>query len=176
MTGNEPQDSRKATFGSGCFWQPQHRFDQVPGVTATAVGYMGGTLRKPSYTDVCGGNSGHAEVVQVTYDPQRISYDELLGLFFRIHNPCQLNRQGPDVGTQYRSVIFCHGDAQLASARHTKAALEASGDLRFPVVTAIEPAKTFWLAEDYHQKYVERLNRPGLLSLLIEKFRAFRNR
>jgi peptide-methionine (S)-S-oxide reductase len=156
-----------ATFGAGCFWHPQHVFDGVDGVTATAVGYMGGTLRRPGYTDVCGGHTGHAEVVQVEYDPDRVSYDELLGVFFGIHDPCQLNRQGPDVGTQYRSVIFCHDAAQEAAARRAKAALAESGDLRFPVVTAIEPAQTFWIAEDYHQKYVERLSRPGPLAGLL---------
>ena len=161
----------KATFGAGCFWHPQHAFDRVPGVIATAVGYMGGTLRRPSYTDVCGGNSGHAEVVQIDYDPERVGYDALLDLFFDIHDPCQLNRQGPDVGTQYRSVVFFHDAAQEASARRAKAALAARDDVRFPVVTAIEPATTFWRAEDYHQKYVERLQRPGLIETLLAKFR-----
>lgn len=162
----------KATFGAGCFWHPQHVFDRVAGVTATAVGYMGGTLYRPSYTDVCGGNSGHAEVVQIDYDPERIGYDELLDVFFDIHDPCQLNRQGADIGTQYRSVIFFHDAAQEASARRAKAALDARGDVRFPVVTAVEPATTFWRAEDYHQKYVERLQRPGLIETLVAKFRG----
>lgn len=171
VTDAADAQSGKATFGAGCFWHPQHIFDNVPGVTKTAVGYMGGTLHRPGYIDVCGGNSGHAEVVQLAYDPARVSYDELLEIFFDIHNPCQLNRQGPDVGTQYRSVIFYHDAAQEAAARRIKAALEASGELRFPVVTAIEPAKRFWIAEDYHQNYVARLNRPGLIETLVAKLR-----
>ncbi len=172
MTDEAPgKRTGKAVFGAGCFWHPQHVFDQIDGVTATAVGYMGGTLRRPGYTDVCGGNSGHAEVVQVEYDPERVSYDELLGVFFDIHDPCQLNRQGADIGRQYRSVIFCRDDAQEASARCAKAVLQESGDLPFPVVTAIEPAKTFWIAEDYHQKYVERMNRPGLIETLLAKLK-----
>jgi peptide-methionine (S)-S-oxide reductase len=159
----------RATFGAGCFWHPQHVFDRVDGVTATAVGYMGGTLRRPSYTDVCGGNSGHAEVVQVDYDPERVGYEALLDVFFEIHDPCQLNRQGPDVGTQYRSAIFCHDAGQAAAARRAKAGLAGSGALRFPVVTAIEPARTFWIAEDYHQKYVERMNRPDPIATLFAR-------
>lgn len=149
-----------ATFGAGCFWHPQHVFDDVAGVTATQVGYMGGTLRRPSYTDVCGGHTGHAEVVQVEYDPDRVSYAELLDIFFAIHDPCQRNRQGPDIGTQYRSVIFCHDAAQEAAARRTRARLQEAGDYRQPIATAIEPAGPFWVAEDYHQHYIARRNRP----------------
>lgn len=163
-----------ATFGAGCFWHPQHVFETVPGVTATTVGYMGGTLRRPSYTDVCSGQTGHAEVVQVEYDPDRVSYAELLGIFFDIHDPSQRNRQGPDIGTQYRSVIFCHDAGQEAAARQAKAKLTESGANRDPVVTAIEPAQPFWIAEEYHQHYIARRHRPGPLAMLAAWWRSRR--
>jgi peptide-methionine (S)-S-oxide reductase len=131
-------------------------FRQVKGVKATAVGYAGGKTKSPTYREVCTDATGHAEVVQVDYDPAEVSYDRLLGVFWASHDPTQLNRQGPDVGTQYRSVIFFHSPEQEAAARESKAALEASGRFRRPIVTEILPAPEFWLAEDYHQQYLEK--------------------
>jgi peptide-methionine (S)-S-oxide reductase len=145
-----------ATFGGGCFWGVEAVFRQVPGVVATAVGYMGGTLRNPTYKDVCTDKTGHAEVVQVKYDPAKVSYEELLKVFFANHDPTTLNRQGPDVGTQYRSVIFFHNRAQEAAAQAAKNDLMRAGAYSRPLVTAIEPAAEFWRAEEYHQQYLER--------------------
>jgi len=146
----------KATFGAGCFWGVEATFRQIPGVTSTAVGYMGGTLNNPTYKDVCTDRTGHAEVVQVEYDPSKVSYDELLSVFWANHDPTQLNRQGPDVGTQYRSVIFFHNPQQEAAAKASKEKLQASGQYKRPIVTAIVPAGEFWRAEDYHQQYLEK--------------------
>ncbi len=147
-----------ATFGAGCFWGVEEAFRGVEGVTATAAGYAGGNLENPTYRDVCSGRTGHAEVVQVEFDPARVSYAELLDLFWSIHDPTQLNRQGPDVGTQYRSVIFHHSAEQEKIATSSKEAIEKSA--RFatatPVVTEIKPVTTFWRAEDYHQQYIAR--------------------
>lgn len=145
-----------ATFGAGCFWGVEETFRQTPGVTDTAVGYMGGTLQNPTYEMVCTDSTGHAEVVQVTYDPDKVSYDQLLKIFWDNHNPTTVNRQGPDIGTQYRSVIFYHDDEQKSVAETSKAELEASGKWKQPVVTAIEPAKEFWKAEEYHQQYLAK--------------------
>lgn len=145
-----------ATFGAGCFWGPEATFDKVPGVVRTEVGYMGGTLDDPTYREVCAGNSGHVEVVQVTFDPEQISYKQLLDVFWNCHDPTQVNRQGPDIGLQYRSVIFCHTAEQKAEAEASKQALDAYGALERPVVTTIEDAPAFWRAEDYHQKYLEK--------------------
>lgn len=147
---------QKATFGAGCFWGVEAAYRQVKGVTSTAVGYEGGTFENPSYRDVCTDRTGHAEVVEVTYDPARVSYDELLKVFWENHNPTQLNRQGPDVGTQYRSVIFFHTPEQQAAAAATKEELERSGHYKKPIVTQIVPAATFYKAEDYHQQYLEK--------------------
>jgi peptide-methionine (S)-S-oxide reductase len=149
----------KATFGAGCFWGVQAAFDRIKGVTSTAVGYMGGTLDKPTYRDVCGHRTGHAEVVEVTFDPQVVSYSQLLEVFWSVHDPTTLNRQGPDVGDQYRSVIFYHSDQQRAEAEASKAEQDRSGRFRRPVVTQIVPAATFWRAEEYHQKYLEKNGR-----------------
>ncbi len=157
----------KATFGAGCFWHPQHVFDQVAGVTATWVGYMGGTKLKPTYEEVCMGVTGHAEVVHIDFDPEQVAYDQLLNVFWDIHDPTQRDRQGPDIGTQYRSVIFFHSDEQEAAARGSKEALTRSGAHSREIATAIEPAGTFWEGEDYHQKYVERMNRPSILAGLF---------
>ncbi|MFT5181223.1 MAG: peptide-methionine (S)-S-oxide reductase [Alphaproteobacteria bacterium] len=159
----------KATFGAGCFWHPQHVFDEVDGVTATWVGYMGGGKPKPTYLEVCNGTTGHAEVVHVEYDPEKVSYDRLLDILWETHDPTQQNRQGPDIGTQYRSVIFAHDDAQEAAAQASKEALGASGKYDRAIVTAIEPAQKFWEGEDYHQKYFERQNRPSILASLFGK-------
>jgi len=149
-------EMEKATFGAGCFWGPEATFDKIPGVVKTAVGYMGGTLDNPGYREVCAGNTGHVEVVQLTFDPEKVSYRQLLDVFWNCHDPTQVNRQGPDIGLQYRSVIFCHSAAQKAEAEASKKALDEHGALGRPVVTIIEDAPTFWLAEDYHQKYLEK--------------------
>src|SRR4028119_1671695 len=136
----------KATFGAGCFWGVEEAFRQTPGVTSTAVGYAGGTLDNPTYEQVCSGRTGHAEVVQVEFDPSEVSYEQLLQVFWENHNPTQLNRQGPDIGTQYRSAIFYHDDAQKAAAEKSKAELEESGRFNRPIVTEITAASTFYPA------------------------------
>jgi len=146
----------KATFGAGCFWGVEAAFRQVEGVVSTAVGYMGGSLKNPTYKDVCTDTTGHAEAVEVTYDPANVSYEELLKVFWQIHDPTTLNRQGPDVGTQYRSAIFFHGGEQEAAARASKEKLEKSGAYKRPIVTEIVPAGEFWQAEEYHQQYLEK--------------------
>ncbi|MFN2384081.1 MAG: peptide-methionine (S)-S-oxide reductase MsrA [Gemmatimonadota bacterium] len=145
-----------ATFGAGCFWGVEAAFRQIPGVTATAVGYLGGTMENPTYKDVCSGRTGHAEVVQVTYDPAGVSFEALLDVFWSNHDPTTLNRQGPDVGTQYRSAIFVHGPKQELAARASLARLTAESAFRQPIVTEIAPATTFYTAEDYHQQYLEK--------------------
>jgi peptide-methionine (S)-S-oxide reductase len=146
----------RATFGAGCFWGVEAAFRQVTGVTATRVGYMGGTLENPTYRDVCTDRTGHAEVVEVTFDPSRVTYGDLLRVFWENHDPTQLNRQGPDVGTQYRSVIFFHSPEQEAAARASTEELAGSGRYRRPLATQITPATTFYQAEDYHQQYLEK--------------------
>jgi peptide-methionine (S)-S-oxide reductase len=146
----------KATFGAGCFWGVEAAFRQVDGVTGTEVGYSGGSFPSPTYKDVCSGRTGHAEVVQVTFDPARVSFEELLDVFWQSHDPTTPNRQGPDVGEQYRSAIFFHSAEQEAAARASKARAEASGRFRRPIVTEITPASAFYRAEDYHQQYLEK--------------------
>ncbi len=146
----------KATFGAGCFWGVEEEFRKVPGVRDTAVGYSGGSLEKPTYKDVCTDRTGHAEVVEVDYDPAVVPYETLLDVFWNGHDPTQKNRQGPDVGTQYRSVIFFHTPEQETAARASKERLEKSGRFSRPVVTEITPAQTFWRAEEYHQRYLEK--------------------
>ena len=156
MTGENGTDVL-ATFGAGCFWGTEAAFRRVKGVINTEVGYMGGNLEHPRYEDVCSGTTGHAEVVQVTYDPRIVSYDDLLAVFWSIHDPTQPNRQGPDYGTNYRSVIFYHTPEQAAAAQASKDLLQQSGRYRTTkIVTVIVPATTFWKAEDYHQQYHER--------------------
>lgn len=147
---------QKATFGAGCFWGVEVAFRNTPGVVDAIVGYEGGKLANPSYRDVCSHTTGHAEVVEVTYDPAEVSYETLLDVFWNEHDPTQLNRQGPDIGDQYRSVIFYHTPEQRAEAEASKERLQASGKYRRPVVTVIEPAQTFYRAEDYHQRYLEK--------------------
>ena len=146
----------KATFGAGCFWGVESAFRQVKGVTDAAVGYMGGTLANPTYQDVCTDRTGHAEVVQLDYDPAQTSYEELLRVFFDIHDPTTLDRQGPDFGKQYRSAIFFHDAKQESAAQKMKDELDRTG--RFPrkIVTQIVPASDFWRAEEYHQRYFEK--------------------
>ena len=146
----------KATFGAGCFWGVEEAFRTLPGVISTAVGYAGGTKDHPTYEDVCSDRTGHAEVVEVEFDPEVISYDKLLDVFWSNHNPTTMNRQGPDVGTQYRSVVFYHSPEQKAQAEAAKIALDRSGKFSRPIVTQIEPAPPFWRAEEYHQKYLQK--------------------
>lgn len=146
----------KATFGAGCFWGVEAAFRRVEGVLSTSVGYMGGTLKNPSYKDVCTDKTGHAEVVQVEYDPSKLSYDELLKVFWENHDPTTLNRQGPDVGTQYRSVVFFHNPQQESQAKASKEKLQRAGVYKRPMVTEITPATEFWRAEEYHQQYLEK--------------------
>lgn len=147
---------QKAMFGAGCFWGVEDFFLQVPGVSDAVSGYAGGATDNPSYRQVCHGDTYHAEVVEVTFDPNKVSYATLVDLFFRMHNPTTRNRQGPDVGTQYRSVIFTHGPQQARIATEVKAKVEASGKWKQPIVTQIEPAPTFWKAEESHQRYFQK--------------------
>src|SRR5213596_947810 len=154
--GEKMIKTEKATFAAGCFWGVEAAFRQVEGVRSTAVGYMGGTLKNPTYRDVCTDQTGHAEAVEVTYDPSKVSYDDLLNVFWQLHDPTTLNRQGPDVGTQYRSAIFFHDAEQEAAAKASKGALQKSGTYKKPIVTEIVPASEFWPAEEYHQQYLEK--------------------
>jgi len=149
--------TKKATFGAGCFWGVEAAFRQLDGVTATRVGYAGGELDNPTYEDVCSHTTGHAEVVEVTYEDDVVSYDDLLDVFWRKHNPTQLNRQGWDIGDQYRSVVFFHDEEQRAAAERSKESEQS--EHRKPIVTQIEPASTFYEAEDYHQQYLEKRGR-----------------
>ncbi len=146
----------KATFGAGCFWHVEHIFANTKGVTSTAVGYTGGHVEGPSYEEVCTDRTGHAEAVQVEYDPDQVSYDDLLDVFWSNHDPTTLNRQGPDVGIQYRSAVFCHDDMQRLAAEKSRDALARSGKLRGQIVTEIVPAAPFYRAEEYHQRYFEK--------------------
>ena len=147
---------QKATFGAGCFWGVEAAFRQMQGVISTSVGYTGGSLKNPTYEDVCSGRTGHAEAVEVIYDPAKISYEQLLQVFWENHDPTTLNRQGPDVGTQYRSAIFYHTPEQQAAALAAKEKLQTSGRYKRPIVTEIVAASPYYLAEDYHQQYLEK--------------------
>ena len=151
----------KATFGAGCFWGVEAEFRELPGVIDTTVGFSGGHTADPSYRDVCTGQTGHAEVCEVQFDPAKISYEQLLDAFWQMHDPTTRDRQGPDFGTQYRSVIFYHNAEQKAAAEASKAALEASGRFKRPIVTEILAAGPFYRAEDYHQRYLEKQGRVG---------------
>ena len=144
----------KATFGAGCFWGVEETFRRMKGVLSTAVGYEGGKKEKPTYQEVCTDRTGHAEVVEITFDPAKVSYDELLDIFWKSHNPTTLNRQGPDVGTQYRSAIFFHSPDQQKTAAASKERIQKTK--KDPIVTQIVPAATFWKAEDYHQQYLAK--------------------
>jgi peptide-methionine (S)-S-oxide reductase len=146
----------KATFAAGCFWGVEATFRQLPGVLSTRVGYIGGKTTNPTYKDVCTDATGHAEAVEVDYDPAKISYGKLLETFWENHDPTQLNRQGPDWGSQYRSAIFYHSPEQEAEAKASKQSLESSNRFRKPITTQIVPAETFYEAEDYHQQYLEK--------------------
>ena len=145
-----------AIFGAGCFWGVEAAFRRVDGVVETAVGYSGGQTSEPTYYEVCSGQTGHAEVLRVVFEPERVSYEALLELFWQVHDPTQVNRQGPDIGTQYRSAIFYVSEAQKEAAEASKATLVAAGH---PIATLIEPAAEFWMAEDYHQQYFEKNRR-----------------
>ncbi len=149
----------KATFAAGCFWGVEAAFRETEGVTSTSVGYIGGAVSNPTYENVCTGQTGHAEAVEVEFDPAAVSYDKLLEVFWNGHDPTQLNRQGPDIGTQYRSAIYFHDAEQEAAARASKEAEQASGRHRGDVVTEITAAPEYWLAEDYHQQYFEKSGR-----------------
>jgi peptide-methionine (S)-S-oxide reductase len=148
--------TEKATFGAGCFWGVEDIFRKIPGVIDAAVGYAGGTTKNPTYKEVCTDRTGHAEVVQVEFDSSQVNYEKLLEVFWNSHNPTTLNRQGPDIGTQYRSVIFCHSPEQRAAAEKSKQQQEASGRFKKPIVTQIETAPEFYRAEEYHQRYFEK--------------------
>jgi peptide-methionine (S)-S-oxide reductase len=145
-----------ATFGAGCFWGIEAAFRRVPGVVDAVVGYSGGEMANPTYKDVCTDETGHAEVVQVTFDPAKLNYEKLLDAFWAMHDPTQVNRQGPDSGSQYRTAIFFHSPEQEAAAKKSKAALDASGKFRRPIATEITQAGTFYRAEEYHQRYLEK--------------------
>jgi peptide-methionine (S)-S-oxide reductase len=145
-----------ATFGAGCFWGVEAAFRRIPGVIDVVSGYSGGHMPNPTYKDVCTDETGHAEVVQVTIDPAKVGYEQLLAAFWEMHDPTQVNRQGPDFGTQYRTAVFFHSPEQEAAAKQSKAALDASGKFKRPIATEITPASTFYRAEEYHQKYLEK--------------------
>jgi len=161
--GQSAQFSRyeRATFAAGCFWGVEAAFAKVPGVVSTQVGYTGGHTEKPTYKDVCTDQTGHAEAVTITYDPAKISYQQLLDVFWSIHDPTTLNRQGPDAGTQYRSAIFYHNQEQQAAAKASKRKLQQSGRFDKPIVTEITPASRFYRAEEYHQHYFEKHGLPS---------------
>lgn len=163
---DEPARTETVSFGAGCFWQVEAAYRELAGVVDTAVGYEGGHVPNPTYEQVCTGTTGHAEVAQVTYDPERISLDELLEVYWRIHDPTQVDRQGPDVGTQYRSVIFYADETQKRTAEASKVAEQAK--YKQPIATSIEPATGFYRAEEYHQCYLEkRRGSGGLLGSLL---------
>jgi peptide-methionine (S)-S-oxide reductase len=155
----EQKELQKATFGAGCFWGVEAAFREIKGVVSTAVGYMGGDLDNPSYKEVCSGTTGHTEVVEMIFNPDEVSYNDLLYLFWTIHDPTTLNRQGPDIGVQYRSVIFYHDRAQKELAEKMREKLQRSNIYPRDIVTAIEPAQTFWKAEEYHQQYFDKTGR-----------------
>lgn len=159
MMKKEDLEVQKATFGAGCFWGVEAAFREVDGVVSTAVGYMGGDLDNPSYQDVCTGTTGHTEVVEVIFKPEEVGYNDLLYIFWTIHDPTTLNRQGPDIGVQYRSVIFYHNPEQKESAIKMREKLQKSNIYPRDIVTAIEPAQNFWKAEEYHQQYFEKTGR-----------------
>ena len=154
--GEKNMSTERATFAAGCFWGVEKVFGALPGVVSTQVGYTGGTVPKPNYEEVCTGRTGHAEAVELTYDPTQVSYDDLIEFFFRHHDPTTLNRQGNDIGTQYRSAIFYHTKEQEAAARSAIDALQKAGILKRPVTTTVEPAGEFYRAEEYHQKYLKK--------------------
>ena len=166
MSENTTSKTEKATFGAGCFWQVEAAYQDLPGVIETAVGYEGGHVDNPTYEQVCSGTTGHAEVTQVTFDPDKVSYEDLVNKFWDVHDPTQMNRQGPDVGEQYRSAIFFHSPEQEETAKRSKA--HAQQRFHDQIVTSIEPATGFWMAEEYHQCYLQkRSERGGLFGALM---------
>ncbi len=174
-------DMETATFGSGCFWCTEAIFDRLQGVKSVTSGYSGGKIKNPTYKEVCSGKTGHAEVVQITYDPNEITYEEILEIFWKTHDPTTLNRQGNDVGTQYRSVVFYHNEQQKTLAEHYKNELNKAGIYNDPIVTEISPFSVFYPAEDYHQNYYEQNPNQGYCSFVItpkiEKFeKVFKDR
>lgn len=148
---------KKATFGAGCFWGVEHAFQKLDGVESTQVGFMGGHTEDPTYKDVCYSDTGHVEVVEITYNPDKVSYEDLLEVFWSSHDPTQVNRQGPDVGEQYRSVVFTHNEEQKEQAVQSKTQLDASGRFSRPIATSIEQAPDFYRAEEYHQQYYNKM-------------------
>src|SRR3989344_7853472 len=156
MTEKTKNNLQTATFGAGCFWGVEEEFRELKGVKSTTVGYSGGTFKNPTYENVCSGKTGHAEVVQVKYDPNEVSYEQLLDVFWNNHDPTTLNRQGPDVGEQYRSIIFFHNKEQEKIAKQSKEKLEKSGKFKNKIVTQIIPASAFYKAEEYHQQYLSK--------------------
>ncbi len=174
MDSTQNLNLEKATFGGGCFWCTEAIYERVEGVHKVISGYAGGTVKNPTYEQVCTGKTGHAEVIQISYDPSVVSYDELLEIFFKTHDPTTLNRQGADAGTQYRSVIFYSNDEQKKKAEYYKAELDKSGSWDKPIVTEISPLTNFYPAEDYHQDYYENNPNQGYCSFVIgpkvEKF------
>jgi len=161
-------DLRQATLGGGCFWCLEAVFERLKGVAKVDSGYAGGTVANPTYEEVCTGSTGHAEVVQIHYDPEIIAYDDLLDVFFAIHDPTTLNRQGADVGTQYRSVIFFHDDEQKAAAEKAIAQRAAQKAFRDPIVTQVQPLGAFYMAEPYHQEYYERNRGASYCRIVID--------
>ncbi len=155
-TENLPENAAKATFAAGCFWHVEYAFSQIPGVISTTVGYTDGKTKRPTYKQVCSNTTGHAEAVEVIYDPEKVTYEQLLDVFWGCHDPTQLNRQGPDVGEQYRSSILYHNEAQKIAAEQSKQKLDTSGKYDKPIVTSITPAVTFYEAEEYHQDYFKK--------------------
>ena len=181
MNSAQNMNLEKATFGEGCFWCTEAIFERVEGVHSVVSGYAGGTVKNPTYKQVCDGNTGHAEVIQISYDPKVVSYDELLEIFFKTHDPTTLNRQGADVGAQYRSVIFYHNEEQKKKAEYYKTELDKSGAWDNPIVTEISPLINFYPAEDYHQDYYENNPNQGYCAFVIgpkvEKFeKVFKNK
>jgi len=158
---NNKPVTEKASFAAGCFWHVQEEFDKVKGVVKTTVGYSGGQTKNPTYEKVCSGTTGHAETILVEFDPKVVSYDQLLDVFWKIHDPTQFGGQGVDIGEQYRSAIFYHNDAQKEAALKSKARLEASHTFRRPILTIIEPSKEFYKAEEYHQEYNKKMRNKG---------------
>jgi peptide-methionine (S)-S-oxide reductase len=160
-------ETKKATFAAGCFWGVESSFRQLEGVIDVMVGYTGGHVRNPTYEMVCSDRSGHAEAVEIEFDPSVVSYETLLEVLWEIHDPTTLNRQGPDFGSQYRSAIFYHDAEQQKAAEESKKRLDASGHFEDPIVTEIVPASTFYPAEEYHQRYYERMGLPNLCAIHV---------
>lgn len=155
-----------ATFGGGCFWGVEARFREYKGVLSTRVGYIGGRTENPTYKDVCDNTTGHAEAVEVTFDTEKISFNDLLDIFFEVHDPTQVNRQGVDIGNQYRTVIFYHSEGQKVLSNNKIQELEVTGVFKKPIATQVVPVTTFWEAEDYHQRYLEKQGRVSCMFTL----------